>query len=102
MMAMVCALMLTSCGDRQRQGLYYGNYGYGYGEKGAQDSLTDDAMDEEQQLPIKGRNARVDESNSPVPSSYSSDKAEPGEYGDNHGLIDDEAYFEGSGSGYDE
>lgn len=52
---------------------------------------------EEKPIPI--------DNNSPVPSSYDSDTDDeiiPGEFGDNHGLIDDEAYLEGNSSAYDE
>ena len=57
-------LMLLSCGNKQRQGLYYGNYGYGYGDKATQDTLVED-----QELPINDRKAKapVDNSFSPVP-----------------------------------
>lgn len=95
-------LMLLSCGNKQRQGLYYGNYGYGYGDKATQDTLVED-----QELPINDRKAKapVDNSFSPVPSNYSSDtndEAVPGEFGDNHGLIDDEGYLQGGDIGYGE
>ena len=43
-------LMLLSCGNKQRQGLYYGNYGYGYGDKATQDTLVED-----QELPVNDR-----------------------------------------------
>jgi hypothetical protein len=88
----LAVLLLLGCGNKQRQGLYYGNYGYGYGDKNTQDSVV-----EEKPIPI--------DNNSPVPSSYDSDTDDeiiPGEFGDNHGLIDDEAYLEGNSSAYDE
>ena len=92
------ALLLTSCGQKQRQGLYYGNYGYGYGDHETVDSVVE-------QKPIQKPKKALDDNYSPVPSSYESESNEeeiPGEFGDNHGLIDDEGYLQGPDIGYDE
>ena len=95
---LLMALLLTSCGQKQRQGLYYGNYGYGYGDHETVDSVVE-------QKPIQKPKKALDDNYSPVPSSYESESNEeeiPGEFGDNHGLIDDEGYLQGPDIGYDE
>lgn len=85
-------IMLSGCSNRQRNPYYAG---YGHSDLEVADSIVEEK---------EASRANKDD-NCPVPSSYYHDgdgDVVPGEYGDNHGLIDDEGYLSGSNDGYDE
>ena len=91
-MALAALMMLSGCESRQRNP-YYAGYGHSDLE------VTDSVVEEK-------KTSRVNNDDfCPVPPSYENegdDEVVPGEYGDNHGLIDEEGYLNGYSDGYDE
>ena len=91
-MALAALMMLSGCESRQRNPYYAG---YGHSDLEVADSVVEEK-----------KASRVNNDDfSPVPPSYENegdDEVVPGEYGDNHGLIDEEGYLNGYSDGYDE